>query len=367
MRVLTVIGARPQFVKAAAISRLLKHEKEHSELIVHTGQHYDVNMSDVFFQQLHIPKPNFNLNVSGLGHGAMTGRMMEGLEQILKESGGFDWLLVYGDTNSTLAGALVAAKYNLPIAHVEAGLRSHNMSMPEEINRIVTDRLSSLLLCPTTTAVDNLHTEGFPFTSVKKQEQRVCNVGDVMYDAVLYYKELSLKHCDLSEWDVTPQNYILCTVHRQENTDDKHRMVEILSAISLLSEKMPVLLPLHPRTAKKIEEYGLSNLLSGTKIIQPLPYLEMQRLLMDSHLLITDSGGMQKEAFFYGVPCITMRDETEWVETVHLGWNKLTGASREAIRDAYEAIQFLPSVEEAPYGDGTAAKKIIAEMSNYLM
>ena len=254
MKILTILGARPQFIKAATVSRVLKEYKEIKEIIVHTGQHFDANMSDIFFDQLTIPRPHHNLQIAGLNHGAMTGRMLEGIETLILQENP-NWVLVYGDTNSTLAGALSATKLGIPVAHVEAGLRSHNPAMPEEINRILSDRLSNLLLCPTQNAVNNLHREGFPFNSIgansAKDKQKISNVGDVMYDAVLYHREFAKTNISLDKFSLTHQNYAMCTLHRQENTDKPDCLNSILIALREIAKDLPLVLPLHPRTKKK--------------------------------------------------------------------------------------------------------------------
>lgn len=356
MKLVTVVGARPQFIKAAAVSRIIesKYQGKLSEVIVHTGQHYDDNMSKVFFDELEIPHPSYNLEISGGGHGAMTGRMLEGIEHVLIGEKP-DWLLVYGDTNSTLAGALAAAKLHIPVAHVESGLRSFNMRMPEEVNRILCDRVSSLLFCPTETAVRNLEAEGIA--------KGVHNVGDVMYDVALFYRERAKNSSKiLDTLGLRPSEFVLATCHRAENTDDAQRLSSILNALSEIAGEMPVVLPLHPRTRKLISAFGLAHLLSELTLTEPLPFLDMICLEQASRCILTDSGGVQKEAFFYGVPCITMRDETEWVETVHLGANHLVGASTQSIlAAANEVLRRRPeSVSAKPYGSGCAATDILA-------
>ena len=357
MKIVTVVGARPQFIKAAAVSRVIRDDYagEIDEVLVHTGQHYDNNMSKVFFEELDIPRPNYNLEISGGQHGSMTGRMLEGVENILLQERP-NWLLIYGDTNSTLAGALAAAKLHIPVAHVEAGLRAFNMRMPEEVNRILADRVSSLLFCPTETAVKNLLAEGV--------SQGVHNVGDVMYDAALFYRDRARENSKaLQNLGLTAGNFVLATCHRAENTDDPQRLKSILSALAEVSLGLPVVLPLHPRTRKLIDDYGLAPLLGKLTITGPLPFLDMVALEQASRLIVTDSGGVQKEAFFYGIPCITMRDETEWVETVELGWNVLTGASRERILSAASSPARPVEKGNLPYGDGKASQKTIAALS----
>lgn len=362
LKILTILGARPQFIKAATVSRAIQARDDIEEVIVHTGQHFDANMSDVFFEQLDIPKPHHNLGIASLGHGAMTGRMLEQIEALIQQEQP-DWVLVYGDTNSTLAGALASAKLQVPVAHVEAGLRSHNPAMPEEINRVLTDRISTLLLCPTETAVKNLSHEGFPFPATTKnatqQKQHIENIGDVMYDAVLYYRERAKEHVSLESFQLQENAYALCTLHRQENTDNPARMNSILSALRTIAQDQPVVLPLHPRTKAKLAQQNNSGALKGLTILDPVPYLEMQRLQMSAQLILTDSGGMQKEAYFHQVPCITLRDETEWVETVDAGWNQLVGADENTIIQAARNYKAPATTQTALYGDGQTAEKIM--------
>lgn len=355
MKVMTVVGARPQFIKAAAVSRAIQnHSEDMEEVIVHTGQHYDNNMSRVFFEELEIPEPKHNLEISGGNHGAMTGRMLEAVEAVILAEEP-DWLLVYGDTNSTLAGALAAAKLHVPVAHVEAGLRSFNMRMPEEINRILTDRISSLLFCPTETAIRNLKAEGV--------SDGLHNVGDVMYDVALFYRERArLQSTLLSDLGLSAGQFALATCHRAENTDDPKRLAGILSALAAIAEEIPVVLPLHPRTRKLVAQNGLTEYLTKLTVTEPMPFLDMVASEQAARLILTDSGGVQKEAFFYGVPCVTMRDETEWIETVESGWNRLTAPLRENIvAAAQEAMTRLPGREgNEPYGDGRAADQILS-------
>ena len=365
MKILTILGARPQFIKAASVSRAirnfnLENTPSISELIVHTGQHYDAGMSDVFFDEMDIPKPDYKLKYGNLRHGVMTGRMMEGIEDvILKEKP--DYVLVYGDTNSTLAGALAASKLHIPVVHVEAGLRSFNIAMPEEVNRILTDRISKILFCPTKTAVNNLENEGFPYPATKKSIQHIFNVGDVMYDATLFYREKAREHISLNTWSLETGNYALCTIHRAENTDDPNRLKSIFQALDQINRKLPVILPLHPRTNKILMKSSFSDLLSSLKVIDPISYLETQRLEMSAKVILTDSGGIQKEAFFHQVPCITLRSETEWVETVISGRNTLVGASTEKIINAV-ANSSLPVDNNKYYGVGKSSIQIISKI-----
>ena len=351
LKITTVVGARPQFIKAAAVSRAIASQfsDQIEEKIIHTGQHFDENMSQVFFDELGIPKPHYNLAVSGGSHGAMTAKMLDGIEQVLLKERP-DWLLIYGDTNSTLAGALAASKLHIPIAHVEAGLRSFNMRMPEEINRIVSDRISTLLFCPTEAAVQNLKLEGI--------SQGVHNVGDVMYDVALYYQAKSREQSKILErLQLTPKNFALVTCHRAENTDDPSRLREILTALSEISAHCKVIFPVHPRTRKMIESFGYGDYLRSLIVIDPLPFLDMIALEQYAKIILTDSGGVQKEAFFYRVPCITLREETEWVETISHGCNSLAGASSHKILKAFKDMSniSLDQIQSSPYGYGEAS------------
>ncbi|WP_417539699.1 non-hydrolyzing UDP-N-acetylglucosamine 2-epimerase [Marinobacter sp.] len=343
MKVLTIIGARPQFIKAAVVSRAFKeHRPDVQEIIVHTGQHYDANMSDVFFDELDIPKPDYNLGIGGGTHGQNTGRMIEKLEGLMMEVQP-QWVLVYGGTDSTLAGALGAAKLHIPVAHVEAGLRSFNRRMPEEINRLLTDHIAEILFAPTETGQQNLLNEGVA-------EEKIKLVGDVMYDASLFYKEKARKPQLPPELEIRGNDFVLCTIHRAENTDDPQRLKGIFQGLGDSGER--VILPLHPRTRAKIAGYGVS-IPENVKVIDPVGYLEMVWLEANCRLVATDSGGVQKEAYFFGKPCITMRDETEWVELVEGGWNKLVGADARAIKGAVS--ESLPASQTVLlFGDGGA-------------
>lgn len=359
------MGARPQFIKAAAVSRaIIKYNENNNsviqESILHTGQHYDEKMSSVFFEQLEIPQPKHNLGIAEKTHGAMTGKMLEQIESVLMEESP-DILLVYGDTNSTLAGALAATKLHIPVAHVEAGLRSFNRAMPEEVNRVVTDHVSNFLFCPTQTAVKNLTNEGV--------SEHVYNVGDVMYDVTLTYRAKAQKQCHLSQWGVEEKGYVLCTVHRAENTDHKIRLQNIFLALNEIALENPVVLPLHPRTHKMLCEYGLESLLDKLQVIEPLSYLEMTRLEMSAKAIVTDSGGIQKEAYFHRIPCLTLRDETEWIETVAMGCNFLCGADKKNIRANWNSIANSESIfaamddnSELPYGKGFASRLIVEKL-----
>jgi UDP-N-acetylglucosamine 2-epimerase len=354
MHILTIVGARPQFIKAAVVSRVIRARHGLRESILHTGQHYDANMSDVFFDELDIPRPAIHLGVGSSGHGKQTADMLVGIEKAIFDLKP-DWMLIYGDTNSTLAGALAAAKLHLPVAHVEAGLRSFNRRMPEEVNRIVADTLSSLLFPPTQTAVENLAREGMTRGVVK--------TGDVMYDAALYYGERSAKSSTLlPTLGITAKQYVLCTVHRAENTDDPLRLRGILEGLRRIGTKLPIVLPLHPRTRNILKQQGLAEP-SGVAIIDPVSYLDMVALERNAALLVTDSGGVQKEAYFYATPCVTMRDETEWVETVESGWNTLAGADPDRIEAAaLRALAVRPPSHPPLYGDGKAGEQIVAAL-----
>lgn len=349
-KILTIVGARPQFVKAAVVSRAFAQKSDVHEILVHTGQHHDASMSDVFFEEMRIPKPDYYLGVAGLSHGAMTGRMLERIEEVLlKEKP--NWVLVYGDTNSTLAGALAAAKLHIPVAHVEAGLRSFNMKMPEEVNRILTDRVSTLLFCPSDAAVENLRSEGVT--------KGVIRTGDVMADALYYYQKLASAEAKLFK---TPpdQPYALATLHRAENTDDPVRLRKIITALEIVSTESQVYLPLHPRTKGKLSNLGLDPKIN---IIDPVGYYDMLQLLKNCSIVLTDSGGLQKEAYLSQKPCVTFRDETEWVELVETGVNKVVGTETDAIVSAVKAFKrSRTKFPEAFYGDGKAGEKIVEAM-----
>lgn len=352
IHILTVIGARPQFIKAAAVSRRIGRTAGLRETLVHTGQHYDANMSDVFFEELDIPKPAHHLGIGGGGHGAMTGRMLEAIEALLQTERP-DVLMVYGDTNSTLAGALAAAKLHIPVAHVEAGLRSFNKRMPEEINRILTDQCADILFTPTVTATQNLLSEGMNADSIVE-------CGDVMFDAALHFGQLAeATDRGAARFGLAPRGYVLATIHRQENTDDPVRLAAIIEGLAQVAVELPVLLPLHPRTRTRLEAADLSAALSSLKIIDPVGYLDMVGLEKDAAVIATDSGGVQKEAFFHGVPCVTLRDETEWVELVEAGWNRLVApTSRDAIYAAVTGAIGSVGQSVEPYGKGEAATAI---------
>ena len=354
-RVLTIVGARPQFIKAAAVSRQVAERPDLCETLVHTGQHYDSNMSDVFFEQLGIPLPAHHLGIGSGPHGAQTGRMLEALEGVMAAGEPPAWVLVYGDTNSTLAGALAAAKLHIPVAHVEAGLRSFNRLMPEEVNRVLTDHCSDLLFAPTAAAVDNLRSEGIPSTRIRQ-------VGDVMYDAALYYgARADSESTILADLGLGAGAYILGTVHRAENTDRAQTLRAIVDGLAEVASEVPVVIPLHPRTRGALEREGLLDAARARlRLVDPVGYLDMVMLEKNAALVVTDSGGVQKEAFFFQTPCVTVRTETEWVELVELGWNRVappTDAS--AVAGAVRSALGRPGREATPYGDGSAAAQIV--------
>ena len=349
MNTLTVVGARPQFIKAAPVSRALQAAGI-NEFLVHTGQHYDANMSQIFFDELGIPRPDVNLGVGSGPHGRQTGEMLIRLEEVMMAERP-DMVLVYGDTNSTIAAALAAVKLHIPVAHVEAGLRAFNREMPEEHNRVLTDHCADLLFCPTQTAVDNLHQENIT--------SGVFLTGDVMYDAALMFGEQARAQSHiLVRLQLQPQSYLLATIHRPHNTDFPERLIGILDAFGQLDE--PVILPIHPRTRKKIAELGLNMTdlaARGVRIIDPVGYLDMLMLEQNARLILTDSGGIQKEAYFFQVPCITLRNDTEWWETLDAGWNVLVGWDPEKI--LHYARTLIPTGPQPPiFGDGRAAEKI---------
>jgi len=349
MRILTVVGARPQFIKAAPVSRALA-VLGIGEYLLHTGQHYDRTMSGVFFDELGLRPPDLNLEVGSGSHAEQTAAMLIGIERALNEQKP-DWVLVYGDTNSTLAGALAASKLQIAVAHVEAGLRSFNRRMPEEINRIMADAVSDLLFVPTDTARQNLRLEGQP-------DDRIVWTGDVMYDVALAFGEIARARSRiLDTLALQKQNYVLATVHRAENTDDPVRLGAIIGGLALVGRELPVVLPLHPRTRKAIAHSGVD--MSGIQITDPLGFLDMVRLEQEAAVIATDSGGVQKEAFFHRVPCVTLRDETEWVETVTLGWNRVCPpVSPAQTAGVILGARKTRGVEGNPYGDGAAARKI---------
>jgi UDP-GlcNAc3NAcA epimerase len=353
MKVVSVIGARPQFIKAGPVSRILR--KEHVEVLVHTGQHYDENMSGIFFEELALPQPEHHLGIGSGTHGAQTGAMLAGIEKVLTAEKP-DWVLVYGDTNSTLAGGLAAAKLHIPVAHVEAGLRSYNRRMPEELNRVLTDHLSDLLFCPSDPSKRNLAAEGLT--------EGVYVVGDVMAEALAFAKKQSVERSEIMKrLNLQEKAYLLVTLHRAENTDDTTRLGEIFQALEQIDER--VVFPVHPRTLGALNDAGHMPVKSENLILtEPLGYLDMVRLLGSARLLLTDSGGMQKEAYWLGIPCLTLRDETEWTETVDAGWNRLVGAN--AGRILQSVSNFAPPQERPPlYSSGSPAQRCVQLMENH--
>lgn len=375
MKIVTIVGARPQFIKAGAVSRAIHRAhraKRHiEEILVHTGQHYDTLMDKVFFEELELPKPSYHLGVGSGSHGKQTGLMLERVEGVLvKEKP--DTVIVYGDTNSTLAGALAAAKLHIPIAHIEAGLRSYNRDMPEEINRIVTDHLSTFLFCPTDSAVRNLSKEGIKEGGMKI----VRNVGDVMYDSILHYSRLAEKKSTILQelGFVNPQSairnpqYYLATLHRAENTDDPERLKSILNALEEIGQKHPVILPLHPRTKKKMEVHFLFPKFGNIKFIDPVSYLDMLQLEKNAKAILTDSGGVQKEAYWLNIPCLTLREETEWVETIQSGWNRLVGIEAKKIVQGVKNLEKRRPLKKGRdlFGKGRASEKIVQLLIRWL-
>lgn len=350
MKILTVIGARPQFIKASVVSAAISNTEGLEEKIIHTGQHFDANMSNIFFDQLGIPKPHYQLDINSGDHGSMTGRMLEAIEKICLEEKP-DRLMVYGDTNSTLAGALAAAKLHIPVAHIEAGLRSFNMRMPEEINRILTDQVSDILFCPTEIAVKNLKNEGFDQKPVK-----VLNVGDVMQDSSMFFAERAIKGQSLN--NVPEKDFIVATLHRAENTDDPTRLKAIVNALNYIHHHiLPVVLPLHPRTKKVVQSLSLKL---EMLVLEPVGYLEMIWLLKHCNIVVSDSGGVQKEAFFFKKPCITMRDQTEWVELIEHGVNVLASADTQKIIEYTQSMLGTEITDPFNlYGGGQASQNIV--------
>ena len=375
MKLITVIGARPQFIKAAVVSRALDRYNQSvnssllqiNEKIVHTGQHYDMNMSQIFFKELEIPEPEYNLGIGSGSHGEMTGAMIQKIEEVLlKEKP--DCVLVYGDTNSTLSGALSAVKLHIPVAHVEAGLRSYNKRMPEEINRLVTDHISDVLFCPTQQAIVNLKAEGIVseemqdglLNKIDNRHRKVVLVGDVMLDSLIYHRQFSIK----PEFEL-PEKFILATLHRAENTDNLDRLTKIFKAFEKISRETEIILPLHPRTKKKMSGLISHSSISKLRIVEPVSYREMIYLLEECSLVITDSGGLQKEAFFLKKPCVTLRDETEWTELVKLGYNNIAGSDTNQILDAVQLMlnKKFDSTDNL-YGKGDAGIRIVKILKN---
>ena len=381
IRLLTIIGARPQIIKAAAISRAIREKfaDQVEEHILHTGQHYDDNMSEVFFRELGIPEPNYNLHVGSGSHGVQTAKIIEGVEQVLSETH-YDGVIVYGDTNSTLAAAVAASKIHVPVFHIEAGLRSFNMSMPEEINRIVCDQLSSLLFTPTKTGLQNLQAEGFDSIKCRVKfadgrGQKVVLSGDVMYDNSMYFSAMADTKSDIIErMGVGYRDFVLATIHRPANTDNAANLQSIFTALLDIAdrEQIDVVLPLHPRTRKVLPSRLTEEILNRIddnkhiRIIEPASFFEIIRLEKNASIVMTDSGGVQKEAFFYGTPCVILRPETEWVEIVDAGAGIIADANYERIISAYEALAGKQVHFPPLYGDGHASEKIISEIIDYL-
>lgn len=355
MKIATVLGARPQFIKAAVVSKAFSFNPDIEEVIIHTGQHYDENMSEVFFQELDIPKPAYNLGIGSGRHGLQSGRMLEAIEGVLLEEVP-DWVLAYGDTNSTLAGVLAAAKLRIPVAHVEAGLRSCDRRMPEEINRVVADHTSDLLFVPTKAALQNLRREGLADSSIHV-------VGDVMYDAAIYYGSKARAQSQiLHKLGLTSREYVLATLHRAENTDNLDCLRLILGGLSQIAAEVPVVLPIHPRTRRVLSDEGIFTRVSSCiRLIEPVGYLDMIALEKNARLIATDSGGVQKEAYFHGVPCVTFRERTEWVELIEMGWNRLAPPVSPAIviSGLRDGLESSPRATKTPYGDGHAAERIV--------
>lgn len=373
MKIATVVGARPQFIKAAPVSKILR-ESGHKEFIIHTGQHYDYEMSRIFFDEMGLPEPDVNLGVGSGTHGEQTGEMLIRIEKVFIAEKP-DWVLVYGDTNSTLAGVLAAVKLHIPLAHVEAGLRSYNREMPEEHNRIIADHCSDLLFCPTETAVKNLEKEGFTNVTnrgklIEYSEYRhtdpytsplVVNVGDTMYDAVLYFADIAENSSSiLSHLKLRPNGYLLATVHRPYNTDIQENLYNILRAFHEIDE--PVVFPVHPRTIKYLDTIETRPAHSKLMIIDSVGYLDMLMLEKNARIILTDSGGVQKEAYFFGVPCLTLRPETEWIETVETGWNTLVGSDTDSIKKSIINVSTGNSIKSL-FGNGSAAKSIVKVLS----
>lgn len=359
MKIITIVGARPQFVKAAMVSKAIQSKANLNEVLVHTGQHYDDYMSKQFFHDLEIRTPDYNLAVGSASHPKQTSKILETLEPILTKEKP-DWVIVFGDTNSTLAGALAASQMNIPIAHVEAGLRSYNRSMPEERNRVIADHLASVLFAPTLEAVNNLKREGI-------EGENVQLVGDVMYDAVLFYSAKSDNRMDvLRRLSLSSSNYLLATVHRAENTDNLEKLSGIFEGLIKISKIMPVVIPLHPRTRKALQNADLLEMVENNLVvISPVGYLEMVILTKNAHAVATDSGGLQKEAYFFQKLCLTLREETEWVELIELGVNTLVGSDSTMIFNAFNSPGQEIQVKQGIYGDGDSAAKIVKHLLKY--
>lgn len=367
MKFLVVVGARPQFVKAAIISRAISErnnlfpQSKIDEVIVHTGQHFDAAMSDSFFEDLSISHPKYHLGLAGLSHGAMTGRMIEAIENVLITELP-DCVIVFGDTNSTLAAAISACKLHIPIAHIEAGLRSKNLLMPEEINRILTDRVSTFLFCSSGESVNNLKAEGYPLPMYHRN-QSIFDFGDVMFDVLKVFKDEAKKRFPIKDWGFKKNQYVLATLHRPHLTDSFENLCSAFEALQKIAEELPVVLPLHPRANAMIEKYDVGHLLDGLIVLEPLSYLQMQSLLSSCKAVLTDSGGLQKEALWHLKPCLTLRDDTEWTETVSMGWNTLVGVDKRVILEAWTNLTSPISDNVSVYGNGHAAELIINELA----
>lgn len=358
MKILTIIGARPQFVKAAVLSRIIAGQEGVEEVLIHTGQHYDSNMSDIFFEEMNIPKPHYNLQVKSKFHGEMTGKMMAEIEKVVQQENP-DWILVYGDTNSTLAGALVASKMHIKLAHVEAGLRSFNNRMPEEINRILTDRVSNILFCSTDNAVNNLVNEGFE----KFEDKKIFKTGDIMLDASIYYAHKSRK----PDFNL-PEQFNLCTIHRADNTDNAQRLLTIFESLNEIGSETKIVLPIHPRTRLLLSELNADYEKEYANILffEPFGYFQMIWCLQHAKFVITDSGGLQKEAYFFKKPCLILRDQTEWVELVDYGYNVLSKIDKKDILENYHQIKTIKKdFNDQLYGDGKTGELILKELQNY--
>jgi UDP-N-acetylglucosamine 2-epimerase len=381
MKIISIVGARPQFIKLSPIVRAQnKYYRDVNHIILHTGQHYDYTMNKIFFDELGLPEPQYNLEVGSVNHGMQTGLMLSRIEEVLlKEEP--DWVLVYGDTNSTIAAALSAAKLHIPVAHIEAGLRSYNKNMPEEVNRVLTDHMSTILFCPTHQAIDNLRKEGFSNilfngslaskTSLQSAEMTanidtpiVINTGDVMYDAVLLSLEIAnCRSTILKTLGLTPKNYFLATIHRAENTDNDDMLLNIINSFNEIAISKEIIFPLHPRTRKKLRNVSLLNINPRVRICEPVGYFDMLMLLQNAERIFTDSGGIQKEAYILGTPCITLRNQTEWIETVNDGLNVICGTNRDKIIEASRR-PFNASRKSEAYGDGIASDSILLTLLN---
>ena len=359
IKLLTIIGARPQFIKASALSLSIreKYSEEISEEILHTGQHFDENMSKVFFEELGIPRANYSLKMSSTGHSQMTGEMLPLIAETI-DSARPDLVLVYGDTNSTLAGALAAVKQAVPVAHVESGMRSRNFRMPEEINRVLVDRISALNFAPSASAMENLATESLA-TNAKE-------VGDIVADVVRRFKSKAAVSTELNKAvpdKVLQGSYVLATLHRQESTDNQETLLNLIQGLNLISKVMPVIIPVHPRLTKRIEEFGLEEHISSDVVrIPPVGFLDMLALLKQASVVVTDSGGLQKEAFYLKVPCVTVRSETEWAETIQLGWNRLCSIDPNSMLEKFSSAKGSTGKPGSPYGNGSTSEKILDEI-----